>query len=137
MSQGPIVREPADARRGPALRLIRDAAVIVVALLLSFAASDDITTDNDTDFTLEYGALGICWIAVMLVAAGLLRRGHRVLGVSSAVVLAAALWGSRLAIRPGIVPGWWPEYVVVVGTFLWFALLSVVLLSIGWRALSK
>lgn len=49
-----------DMRRARAVALIRDGAVTFSALLLSFAAFDDITTGNETDFRLEYGTLLVC-----------------------------------------------------------------------------
>jgi hypothetical protein len=53
--------------------IVRDAAITIVALLLMFAALDDITTDNATTFSAEYSALAICggWLA--FVSARLVR----------------------------------------------------------------
>lgn len=56
----------ADVRRARAVALLRDGAVTLGAVLLSYAAFDDITTGHETDFTLEYAAL--------LVAGGWLSR---------------------------------------------------------------
>ena len=45
----------------------RDALISVAALLLAFAALDDITTDTATSFTYEYIALVACamWFAAL------------------------------------------------------------------------
>lgn len=50
----------ADRRGTRAVSLFRDGAVTIAALLLSFAALDDITTGTETNLTLEYGALLAC-----------------------------------------------------------------------------
>lgn len=64
IAPGQMTTTTADVRRTRALSLHRDAAVTFAVLLLSFAAFDDITTGNETDFTLEYGALlvGAGWL---------------------------------------------------------------------------
>lgn len=112
---------------------IRDAVVSFGALLLVFAAFDDITTDRTaTSFTVEYMALLACAIWFGFVAVKLIRHGYRTLGILSLVALAGALWGQR-AIGPGIRPGLWPEYVITTGAFLWFLALAITLLALGSR----
>lgn len=110
-----------------------DAIVTLTAVLLAFAAFDDITTDDAASFTLEYVALAACGLALAFVAARLFRAGHSLLAAVSVAALAAAAWGQR-AIRPGLVPGFEPEHVVTAAALLWFAALSLVLLALGWRA---
>ena len=121
-----------DVRRTRAISLLRDGAVTCVALLLSFAAFDDITTGNETDFTLEYGALLVSATWLLFVTFKLINASRRVLGAISFVALAGALWGQR-EIGPGITPGLWPAYVVTASAFLWFVIVAVVLLVSGWR----
>jgi hypothetical protein len=99
---------------------------IAFAVLLSFAAFDDITTDTATDFTVEYAVLAACGVGLLVTSLQLLRGGHRVLGRVSVVALAGAAWGQR-GIGPGIRPGFWPEYLVMVAALLWFAALAVFL----------
>ena len=112
---------------------IRDGVVTFGALLLVFAAFDDITTDRSaTSFTVEYTALLACAMWFGFVAMKLIRRGHRTLGILSLLALAGALWGQR-AIGPGIRPGLWPEYVVTTAAFLWFLALAITLLALGSR----
>jgi len=122
----------ADVRRTRAISLMRDGAVTCVALLLSFAAFDDITTGNETDFTLEYGALLVSAAWLLFITFRLISASRRVLGAISFVALAGALWGQR-EIGPGITPGLWPAYVVTASAFLWFIIVAVVLLVSGWR----
>jgi hypothetical protein len=50
----------ADASRARAVALLRNGTVTWLAVLLSFAAFDDITTGTETDFAVEYGALVAC-----------------------------------------------------------------------------
>jgi hypothetical protein len=107
--------------------------VTFAALLLSFAAFDDITTGQETDFTLEYGTLLVCAGWLLFVTFRLSRASHRVLGAISFVVLAGALWRQR-EIGPGITPGLWPAYVVTASAFVWFIVIAIVLLVSGWRA---
>ncbi len=102
-----------------------------VVLLIVFAAFDDITTDNDTDFRQEYAGLVACAAWLAFLAVRFVRHHQRVLGGISLVALAVALWGQR-GIGPGIVPGLWPEYVATTGAYIWFWALTLVLL---WRGL--
>lgn len=103
---------------------------MVVALLLVFAAFDDITTDNGTSFRVEYAFLGACAAWFAYVAVRLVGRGHRVLGVISLLALAGAVWGQR-TIGPGIVPGLWPGYAVTTTAYLWFWALALLMIFRG------
>lgn len=113
--------------------LLRDGLISFVALLLVFAAFDDITTDNSTSFRVEYTVVVACAVWFGFVAVRLIRVGRRTLGMLSLVALLAGLWAQR-GIRPGITPGVWPEYVVMTGVFLWFLALAATLVLLGWRA---
>ena len=111
---------------------LRDALISLAALLLVFAAFDDITTGNSTHFTVEYTVLVLCAAWFGFVAVRLMRLGRRTLGVLSWVALLGALWAQR-GIGPGITPGLWPEYVVMTGAFLWFLALAAALVVLGCR----
>ena len=128
-----MTNTPADVRRARAVALVRDGAVTFAALLLSLAAFDDITTGNETDFTLEYGALVVCAGWLFFLTFRLIRASRRMLGAISFVALAAAVFAQR-ELGPGIRPGLWPAYVVTACAFLWFIVVSAVLLVSGWRA---
>lgn len=104
-----------------------------MVLLLVFAAFDDITTDNATTFRFEYTILLGCSGWLLFVAWDLLRRDYRALGGASLLALASAVWAQR-RIGPGITPGLWPEYIVMTAAYIWFWVLAVALLWLGWRA---
>jgi hypothetical protein len=99
------------------------AAGTFAALLIIFAAFDDITTDNATTFRAEYTLVVICAVWLAFIAVRLARSGHPRLGAASLVALAIGLWSQR-AIGPGIVPGFWLEYVAATAAYLWFAALA-------------
>ena len=116
-------------------RLRRDAVVAIAALLLVFAAFDDITTDNATSFPLEYTILVASAILLLFIAVRLMRHGHGLLGGISLLALASALWGAR-AVGPDVVwgqraAGFKPEYLAVMIAYGWFCALSLAML---WRA---
>jgi hypothetical protein len=112
--------------------LLCDALLSCVALLLVFVAFDDITTDKSTHFIPEYSALMVCAVWLGFVAVRFIRLGRRRIGVLSLVALLAALWAQR-GIGPGITPGLWPEYVVIIAVFLWFLALAATLIVLGSR----
>ena len=115
-------------------RFLSTAVTTVVALLLAFAAFDDITTDNATTFRVEYTILVGCSGWLLFVAWSLVRGGHRALGLASIAALASALWAQR-AIGPDMVPGLLlPEYIVFIAAYVWFWALAGALLWLAWRA---
>ena len=116
--------------------LLRDASISFVALVLVFAAFDDITTDNATHFTVEYIALSAAAAWFAFVAVRLIRTGRRMLGTLSLAALAAALWAQR-GIGPGITPGFWPEYIVMTAVFVWFLVLAATLAVLGGRGVLR
>ena len=101
-----------------------------MALLLIFAAFDDITTDNATTFRTEYALLLACAGWLIFIAVRLLRAGHQLLGGASLLAVVAGVWVQR-AIGPGIAPGFWAEYVVATAAYLWFVALAI---SLVWLA---
>lgn len=83
-------------------RLLSMAAITSLALLLAFAAFDDITTDNATTFRVEYTFLVACSGWLLFVAWSLIRGAHLVLGLASLLFWALAgalLWLSWKARR--------------------------------------
>ena len=66
-----------DMSKARAFDRVRDGVVTVVALLLAFAAFDDITTGTETDFTTEYVALLICGGWLLFVTFRLFRQSKR------------------------------------------------------------
>jgi hypothetical protein len=116
-----------------ATRLFANAAITLVALLLVFAAFDDITTDTATRFRAEYTFLVGCAGWLLFVAWSLMRGGHRTLGVVSLVALAGAWWAED-AIGPGMLPGLRPEYIVMTTAYFWFWALAGAMLWLAWRA---
>ncbi len=127
------MRQDLNSDGAAAARLRPIAGITLVALLLVFAAFDDITTDNATTFRVEYTFLIGCAGWLLFVAWSLIRRGHRALGIASLVALVGALWAQH-AIGPGAVPGRWPEYVVITSAYLWFWALAGAMLWLAWRA---
>lgn len=121
--------ESAERRIGATQYLALGLATLA-ALLLMFAAFDDITTDNATTFRTEYAFLLACAAWLIFVALRLLRAGHQLLGGVSLLAVAAGVWAQR-AIGPGIVPGFWAEYVVATAAYLWFVALAI---SLVWLA---
>ena len=107
-------------------RLPRDAVVTIAALLLVFAAFDDITTDNATSFPLEYTILAASAVWLLFIAVRLMRHGHGLLGGISLLALASAVWGQRAG-------GFKPEYVAVMTAYGWFCALSLAILWRAWR----
>ena len=112
-------------------QLLRDAAVTLAAVLLAFAAFDDITTDTATTFTFEWVGLAVCGVCLLFVSWRLLRSEHRWLGSLSVVALAAAA-GAGSTIRPGTGP-FQIEYLITLAGLLWFLLLVGMLTALAWR----
>jgi hypothetical protein len=109
-----------------------DGLISLVALGLAFAAFDDITTDNASSFRVEYSVLIACAAWFAFLAARLIRRRCRTLGVVSLVALTGATWAQQ-AIGQGITPAPWAEYFFLVGTFFWFLAIAIWLVAFGAR----
>jgi hypothetical protein len=106
--------------------LRRDAVITVVAVLLAYAAFDDITTDTSaTSFKVEQVALVLCAAALFSVCWNLMRRAYKGIGTISWVALiAGTLAGARIALGSRRLD----EYLVVIAVLLWFVGLTVFLL---------
>ena len=104
----------------------RAGIITIVAVILAFAALDDITTDNATSFVVERTLLVICTMWFAHVSLRTRRRGRRALGnVSIGLTVAFAL--AQTTIGQGTVPSRWVEYLVALGTLVWFAILAGIL----------
>jgi cation transport ATPase len=112
-------------------QLLRDAAVTLATVLLAFAAFDDITTDTATTFTVEWVALAVCSVWLLIVCWRLFHGEHRWLGGVSVVALVAAV-AAGSAIRPGTGP-FQIEYLTTIVALLWFLGLAGILASQAWR----
>lgn len=118
------------------ISLLRDGTVTCAALFLSFVALDDITTGNETNFSLEYGALLIAAAWMLFVTFRLIRTSQQVLGMISLAVLVGALWAQR-EIMHGVTLGVWPAYVMTVTAFVWFLIIAIFFLISGWQSYSE
>lgn len=112
---------------------LRDAALTLAAVILAFAALDDITTDTAATFTVERFALAACAVWLLSVAWRLVRGGHRLLGAVSVVMLVASA-AAQSALGPGAVPGRWFEYLVTLARLGWFLGLAGILAVFAWRS---
>lgn len=111
-------------------------AVTIGLVVLALLALDDITTDNSTGFRPEYTLLAACGAWCLFLAYDLLKRGYRRLGTISMVALASAVWVASDGLGHTRDGGWsvfWPEYAVMLGAWLWFLALAIVLISLGRR----
>ena len=109
-----------------------DGLITLAALVLTFLAFDDITTDHATSFRAEYTGLLICaaWGAVLIVR--LVRRGRIALAGVCTVLLLAVLWGQQ-SIGPGT-RAIWPGYAVASAAFLGFLMVAIYLVVAGTRS---
>ncbi len=116
--------------------LFAQGAVTLVVLVLAWLALDDITTDNSTGFVPEYRFLLAAGVWCLFIGYSLLRRGSPVLGITSVVAVAAAALVASDGLGHVRDGGWsvfWPEYTVMLATWLWFLAVSVILLRLGLR----
>jgi len=120
----------AERRRGS---LVAVALVTCVALWLIWAAFHDIA-HREADLTAEYTILaaGAVWLGC--VAVGLLRAGQRVLGAVSLAALAIGAWGQASGISAVDEPGPTPGDLATGGAYLWFLLLTGILVVASLRA---
>ena len=107
-------------------RRLRDGLLTVVAVVLAFAALDDITTGSETDFQTEWVALAACGVWCGTLAWRLMHSGRRVLGILSLGVVAAGTL--VLATGSGTVPSL-PRYITLVASLAWFLAVAAVLLA--------
>ena len=102
------------------------------ALLLVYAAFDDITTDNATAFPVEYSFLALCAAWLLVLGIRLVRAQRPMFGWISIAAVAAALWAQR-ALGPAMVAGWRTEYTVITAAYVWFWFVAAALIRWGWH----
>lgn len=112
-------------------QLLRDGLLTLIAVLLAFAALDDITTDNATTFTFEWLGLGVCAAWLLTVSWRLVRGKDRWLGSVSVIALVVAV-GAGSTIRPGTGP-FQVAYLATMAGLVWFLGLAGILATRGWR----
>jgi len=108
------------------------ATVTLVVLVFVGLALDDITTDDATGFLPEYTLLAAAGTWCLFVAYTLLRKGWHVIGAASVVAGAAAASVGFDGLGHKRDGGWsafWPEYSVMLATWLWFMVLTVILFA--------
>jgi peptidoglycan/LPS O-acetylase OafA/YrhL len=108
-------------------QLLRDAVLTFAAVLIAFAAFDDITTDTATTFTFEWLGLGVCAAWLLVVSWRLVWDEYRWLGSVSVIVLVVAV-AAGSTIRPGTGP-FRVEYLVTMAGLVWFLALGGILAS--------
>ena len=106
-------------------QLVFHAALTVAAVLIAFAAFDDITTDTDTSFAFEWAGLAMCAAGLATVSWRLLHGGYRRLGITSLAALAAAVTAGTV-IGAGTTP-FQAQYLITVAGMLWFLSLAAIL----------
>jgi hypothetical protein len=111
---------------------LRDGALTLAAVLLAFAALDDITTHHGASFYGERTALVVCGMWFVIAGRRMSLYGSRPIGILSIAVAAAAAV-AQFAIVPGTVPALQISYLFSVLGLVWFTLLSAVLLWLSWR----
>jgi cation transport ATPase len=111
-------------------QLLRDALLTCTAVLLAFAAFDDITTDNATTFTFEWLGLAACAVWLLIVCWRLVRGEHRWLGSVSLIALAVAV-GAGSTIRSGT--DFRVAYLATMAVLVWFLALGGILATRAWR----
>ena len=111
--------------------LLRDAVLTFTAVLIAFAAFDDITTDTAMTFTFEWLGLGVCAAWLLIVSWRLVRGEHRWLGSVSVIALVVAV-GAGSRIRPGTGP-FRVEYLATIAGLIWFLGLGGILATRAWR----
>jgi hypothetical protein len=112
-------------------QLLRDALLTFTAVLIAFAAFDDITTDTATTFTFEWLGLGVCAAWLLIVSWRLVRGQHRWLGSVSVIALGVAV-GVGSTITPGSGPSRL-EYLAIIAGLVWFLGLGGILATRAWR----
>ena len=112
-------------------QLLRDALLTFTAVLIAFAAFDDITTDTATTFTFEWLGLGVCAAWLLMVSWRLVPAENRWLGSLSAIALVVAI-GAGSTIRPGMGP-FRVEYLATIAGLVWFLGLGGILATRALR----
>ena len=119
----------------PRLRssLLRDAGVMVAAVVLTFMALDDITTDTDTSFVVERIAVILCAGCLFGIAWRVWQYGYHVLGgLSTLVALAIAF--SEPAVAAADAGGSSVAYLISFFGLVWFTAVAIFLVALALRS---
>jgi len=110
--------------------------ITLAAMALAMLALDDITTDNATQFPVEYGILTVCAAWLLSVAWPLWRSGSR----RNAALILASLAVATLLCAGGIGHkrdgGWaayWPQYVVLLWAWIHGIVVGILMIRHGLR----
>jgi hypothetical protein len=101
-----------------------DGLVTLAAVVLTFLAFDDITTDNAMSFRVEYRFLAVCAAWAVVLSARLARRGRRWLALATMGLLMTLFWGQQ-KIGPGTRASWEPEYVAATAALVGFLCVAI------------
>ena len=108
----------------------RDAVITFVAVVLAFAALDDITTDRDTSFTFERVALAGCAAWFLFVAGRFWQQGQRVPAMLSFALVAVGAFANP-AIGQDRAPNQL-AYLATIAGLAWFLLVAGMLAGAAW-----
>ena len=119
--------------RHRALSLWGDATLVLLAILIAFAALSDITGGRESALRLEWSLLAVAGTLLGVVTLHLLTRARRlILGTTSAVLLGTACMGVTAIPMPGTQPIAGPDSALLVAG-MGFVVLTLILILVGWR----
>ena len=101
-----------------------DGLVTLAAVVLTFFAFDDITTDSATSFRVEYGFLAVSAAWAVILSARLAWRGRSLLAFACMGLLLTLFWGQQ-TIGPGTRASWEPKYVAATSALVGFLYVAV------------
>ena len=111
--------------------------VTLAAMVMALLALEDITTDNATQFPLEYRILAVCAVWLLFVAWATFRSGSRVNPALTLASLAAATWLAAGGIGHKRDGGWavfWPQYVVLLWAWIHGVVVGILMIRRGLNA---
>jgi len=130
----------ADGRATPARtqgRWLFLGGVTLAGMVLVWLALDDITTDNATQFPVEYGMLAVGGAWLLFIAWQLFRAGSRVNSVITVASLFAATWMAVGGIGHKRDGGWavfWPQYLPLTWAWIHGVVVGILMIRRGTRA---
>ena len=114
--------------------LIIGGFITLAAVLMAYAAFDDITTDDAATFTVEYIILIFCTSWILFVSIILLIKRKLIIGTASFAVLAVVIWGQQ-TIGPATIAGFKTGHIAMLTSLGWFFCISIFMLIAGFRRL--
>jgi hypothetical protein len=106
------------------------------AMLLCWLALDDITTDNATQFPVEYSMLAAGGVWLLFVAWRLWRGRSQTNSAITVASVAAATWMSAGGIGHKHDGGWsvfWPQYLALTWAWLHGVVVGILMIKRGTR----